>query len=80
MKRQFYTIRLEGRLEPRWSEWFDGMMIRHADVPQGETILSGYVRDQAALHGLLAKIRDLNLPLIAVERRLPAGSESDRGG
>jgi len=79
-QRQFYTIRLEGRLELRWSEWFDGMTIAHTDAPKVETILSGYVRDQAALHGLLTKIRDLNLPLIAVERRLPAGSDSDRGG
>jgi hypothetical protein len=65
---QFYTIRIEGRLDPRWSEWFDGMSITHVDEPPGETILSGSVADQAALHGLLTKIRDLNLPLIAVTR------------
>jgi hypothetical protein len=59
-----YQIRVAGQLDGRWSEWFDGMTITNAGC--GETILTGLVVDQAALHGLLIKIRDLGLPLIAV--------------
>jgi hypothetical protein len=61
-----YRIRLQGELDPSWSEWLDGLPVRHAN--RGETELCGPVRDQAALHGLLAKIRDLGLPLLSVER------------
>jgi len=61
-----YEIRLGGRLEARWADWFDGLSL----TPQsdGTTLLSGSVVDQAALHGLLGKVRDLGLPLIAVCR------------
>ncbi len=59
-----YEIRVEGELPSDWSSWFEGMDIRHG--PTGITILSGLVADQAALHGVLAKVRDLNLKLIAV--------------
>ena len=59
-----YDIRIQGRLDPRWAARFDGLSMRHdAD---GTTVLSGLVTDQAALHGLLSRIRDLALPLIAV--------------
>ena len=59
-----YEIRVEGRLEARWAAWFDGMtMTTHSD---GTTVLEGPVVDQAALHGLLQKIRDLGLPLVSV--------------
>lgn len=61
-----YAIRLQGHLDPRWSEWFDGMQIIHE--PNGETLLQGAVADQTALHGLLAKVRDLGMPLLAVTR------------
>lgn len=61
-----YHIRLEGHLDPRWSEWLDGMAITH--LASGETLLSGTLADQTALHGLLAKIRDMNLKLIFVIR------------
>jgi hypothetical protein len=64
--REFYHIRVEGHLDPCWSEWLDGLAIEH--LPNGETLLSGFIADQTALHGLLNKIRDMNLPLIAVER------------
>jgi hypothetical protein len=60
----YYQIHIAGQLDGRWSEWFDGMTVTNADC--GETILAGFVVDQAALHGLLIKIRDLGLPLIAV--------------
>jgi len=59
-----YEIRVEGYLESNWSEWLDGMTITLLE--NGETLLSGSVVDQAALHGLLAKIRDMNLKLISV--------------
>jgi hypothetical protein len=58
-----YEIRLQGRLDPRWAAWFDGMTLTTAD---GTTALRGPVADQAALHGVLQKVRDLGLPLISV--------------
>jgi hypothetical protein len=61
-----YQIRVKGHLAPDWAEWFDGMTI--SNEAQGEAVLSGPVRDQAALYGLIAKIRDLGLLLIAVNR------------
>ena len=59
-----YQIRVKGVLDIKWSDWFDGFTI----IPQAddETLLDGQVTDQAALHGLLAKIRDLGLPLLSV--------------
>jgi hypothetical protein len=60
-----YRIKLKGRLDPNWSDWFEQMAI---STQGGETILTGPVADQAALHGLLNRIRDLNLTLLAVER------------
>ena len=62
-----YEIRLKGHLEPRWADWFDGLTLTQES--DGTTVLSGSVVDQAALHGLLGKVRDLGLPLIAVNRR-----------
>ena len=62
-----YEIRLQGHLEPRWADWFDGLSLTQES--DGTTVLSGSVVDQAALHGLLGKVRDLGLPLIAVHKR-----------
>ncbi len=61
-----YQIRVKGNLNRKWSDWFDGLTI----TPQAddETLLTGPVADQAALHGLLGKIRDLGLPLLSVKR------------
>ena len=59
-----YEIRVKGHLDPRWSEWFDGLQV--TNEPNGEALLSGYIADQAALHGALAKVRDLNLLLLSV--------------
>ncbi len=59
-----YEIRLKGHLEARWSAWFDGLAIAHDR--DGTTVIYGPVADQAALHGLLQKTRDLGLPLISV--------------
>lgn len=61
-----YHIRVKGSLDSKWSDWFDGFTISPLD--HGETLLSGTVADQAALHGLLSQIRDLGLPLLSVER------------
>jgi hypothetical protein len=60
-----YTIKVEGCLDKKWADWFDGMEMNY----EGEvTVLRGPVADQAALHGFLARIRDLNLVLLSVER------------
>jgi len=63
--KELYQIRVKGRLDQSWSSWFDDMTLTFA---QGETTISGAVEDQAALHGLLAKVRDLGLTLIDVRR------------
>jgi hypothetical protein len=65
----WYRIRLHGRLDTRWSEWLDGMEITYDN--DGTTVLSGPVVDQSALHGLLARLRDLGLPLISLTRIEP---------
>jgi len=63
---QNVEIRVKGRIDEHWSDWFEGLTITHTD--EDETILSGTVVDQAALYGLLAKLRDLRLPLLSVNR------------
>ena len=64
-----YQIRVEGHLGPRWTEWLGDMTITLED--NGDTLLSGPVVDQAALHGLLRKVRDLGMPLISAIRVEP---------
>ena len=59
-----YEIRVKGHLDGRWAAWFDGLALSHRS--DGTTVLRGPVADQAALHGLLSRVRDLGLPLIAV--------------
>jgi hypothetical protein len=69
-----YEIRLQGRLDERWATWFDGMSLTTARDPVGSgvlTILRGHVVDQAALHGLLTRLRDIGLPLISITRADP---------
>jgi hypothetical protein len=61
-----YEIRIQGHLGDRWAEWFDGLSFTHDG--DGTTILTGPVVDQAALHGVLRKVRDLALPLVSVIR------------
>ncbi len=61
-----YEIRIKGHLDSRWTGWFDGLVITLEE--DGDTLLTGPVIDQAALHGLLKKIRDLGIPLISVNR------------
>jgi len=62
-----YQIRVKGQLDSHWSAWFDSMTI--TNEPDGEALLVGPLVDQAALHGLLIKIRDLGLPLLAVAQQ-----------
>ena len=61
---EYYEIKVKGHLDPKWSEWFAGLQLAHLEG--NETLLSGLLPDQAALHGLLERIRDLNLTLISV--------------
>ena len=68
-----YEIRLEGRLDDRWTTWFDGLALTHDS--DGTTTLRGDVVDQAALHGLLQRIRDLGVPLVSVTHLDPQQSE-----
>jgi len=64
-----YQIRVKGHLGPQWTDWFAGLTITLED--NGETLLTGSVVDQAALHGLLRKVRDLGMPLISAIRVKP---------
>jgi hypothetical protein len=61
-----YAIRVKGRLASRWSPWFDGLSL--TDEADGITVISGPVVDQAALHGLLQKLRDIGIPLVSLTR------------
>jgi hypothetical protein len=61
---EFFKIRLKGHLDDCWASWFEGMTITLTE--DGETVLIGPVADQAALHGLLKKVRDLGMPLLSV--------------
>lgn len=70
---QIYRIRVRGRLRPEWSASFEGMAITWDSG--GDTLLTGPVADQAALHGLLRRVRDLGLPLISVAS-VPPGDEA----
>jgi len=64
-----YQIRIKGHLDRKWTDWFSGLSI--TSLNNGETLLTGPVLDQAALHGLLRKVRDVSLPLVAVIRIEP---------
>jgi hypothetical protein len=64
-----YAIRIKGHLDQRWMEWFDGLSFTHDS--DGTTLLRGALADQAALHGVLNKIRDLGLPIISVQTLSP---------
>jgi hypothetical protein len=61
-----YQIRIKGHLGPQWADWFEGLAVTREE--NGDTLLSGPVVDQAVLHGLLRKVRDLGMPLLSVSR------------
>jgi hypothetical protein len=73
---EYYEIRIKGYLDQRWSEWFAGLKLTHLEGD--ETLLSGPLPDQAALHGLLERIRDLNLKLISVNCGTPSTQDADK--
>ena len=69
-----YEIRIKGHLDDRWAAWFGGLTLTRED--NGETLLTGPVVDQAALHGLLRKVRDVGMPLVSVMRVKPDPAEA----
>jgi hypothetical protein len=69
---QVFEIRIKGHIDEHWSDWFAGLEITHPE--QDETVLTGAVNDQAALYGLLAKLRDLGLALVSVKH---AGTDAE---
>jgi len=71
---QNVEIRVKGQIDEHWSDWFEGLTITHTD--QGETVLTGPIADQAALHGLLARLRDLCLPIVSVNLSEVADQEA----
>ena len=75
MTRTSYQMRVRGHLKPEWSDWFDGMDIEQ--TADGDTLITGEVRDQAALHGLLSRVRDLGLTLVSVQQ---GASGASKGG
>lgn len=69
---EYYQIVVKGHLSSHWMTWFEGMTVTTRGTgTAAETVVSGFVADQAALHGILNKVRDLGLPLLAVTRECP---------
>jgi hypothetical protein len=73
---EYYEIKIRGHLDPRWAEGFEGLRLTHLEG--AETLLAGLLPDQAALHGLLERVRDLNLTLISVTCGGLPSQHSDR--
>jgi len=73
---EHYEIKIKGHLDQRWLDWFAGLTLTH--MAGNETLLSGPLPDQAALHGLLERIRDLNLTLISVTCGGPSTQDSGK--
>jgi hypothetical protein len=71
---ELYEIRLKGHLDDRWAAWFEGLTLTRED--NSETLLTGPMVDQAALHGVLRKVRDLGLPLLSVTRVRPSQDDA----
>ena len=75
---EYYEIRIKGHLDQRWSDWFAGLKLTYLE--EDETLLSGPLPDQTALHGLLERIRDLNITLISVTRNDLFTQDTDKEG
>ena len=73
-QRVVYQIKIKGRLGRQWTDWFEGLTITQDE--DGDTLLTGPVVDDAALHGLLKKVRDLGLPLLSVNRVEPGQADA----
>lgn len=71
---EYYEIRVRGHLDSHWSAWFERLTL--TPMENGETLIAGPIQDQAALHGILAKVRDLGLPLISVVQIDPGTKRS----
>ena len=71
-----YQIRIQGHLGNQWTDWFEGLRITRED--NGDTLITGPVVDQAALHGLIKKVRDLGMPLLSVDRVQPDRGDTDQ--
>ena len=71
---ELYEVRIKGHLDDRWANWFEGLSFTHES--DGTTILCGPVHDQAELHGLLKKVRDLGIPLLSVMRIKPGQADT----
>ena len=71
-----YQIQIAGHLRPQWAEWFEGLTVTPTE--NGETLITGWVADQAALHGLLKKVRDLGLPLLSVNPLESSGDHTQK--
>ncbi len=72
----YYEIRIRGHLDDRWTGWFDGLTITMKE--DGDTLITGPVVDQAALHSLLRKVRDLGMPLLSVNRVKPGWADASK--
>jgi hypothetical protein len=72
-QQRIYQIRIKGHLGPQWMDWFDGLAITLEE--NGDTLITGPVIDQAALHGILKKVRDLGMPLLSVNTADPNQAE-----
>jgi len=72
-----YQIRIKGHLSPRWTDWFEGLIITLEE--DGDTLLTGTVVDQAALHGWLKKVRDLGMPLLSLNSIGPRQADASDG-
>lgn len=76
-ERDWYEVEIEGHINPGWFDWIDTWEI--IPLPSGNTLLTGWVLDQPALHGIFARIRDMNLKIISLNRSAPPQSDETQG-